>query len=276
MRIPAILLAAAMTVAPAFSTAASPLAADVRAAASSTVSATPDGLVKAQLAAVIAGDIKALITCMPAEKLELAKAQWEAFQQSPEDPNAEMQFGMVKGMLMAPDAVKGLVAMALPQMAQAQQMMPMMLGMMGQGMQQAMQMQMGMTDPAEVEQAAKVVEGMMAWLGGVDLTDEAKLTAAITTVVDTFGKLKIGSVAEFKKLTFDEVLVKGGVAFIGLKKVLATYGFDIDAAMKSAVVGAPVIDGDNASVPVTMKLFDIDLTSNAKLIKVDGVWVSEQ
>ncbi|MBR0346767.1 MAG: hypothetical protein IJI03_16070, partial [Rudaea sp.] len=180
--------------------------------------------------------------------------------------------------LTAPGAEDKLFAEAEPQLkkldAQAAQI-PMMIAM-GQGfLQSAIQQNQDLTDEQK-QQTSALVESAAKWAQGVKFTDPALAKAAIAAVTKTARDLNLKSLDEVRALSYDQGMVKAGIALGGFKQVAAAYGLKLDDWLDSVKAETVSTDGNTAKVKITYSAFDKPFTTESDLVKVDGKWYGKQ
>ena len=236
---------------------------------------SPDGAVKATVAALKANDIERFAaTAIPPAAYAEAEAEWRRQQSKPVDDQEAAQFDMMMTQLTADGAEQTLLAMVKPQLAEAQGMVQRGAGMLTMVASQTLASEE--LSPEEQQQMQAFTGAVGQWLGSIDLTDEAKVGEAIDVACATARELEIPNHAALRALSFDQALRKGGILLAGVKEILAIYDLDVDATLDSVEVGSPEIDGDIAKVPVTVTLLGQTYTSPSVLQQVDGRWYGQQ
>jgi len=242
--------------------------------------ATPDAAVLAAVRALRGNDINALLAAaLPAAEVAKIKSDWS--KKMAEDPISDedrKKFAEQMAKLTAPGAEDKLFAEAEPQLkkleAQAAQI-PMMIAM-GQGfLQSSIQQNQDLTDEQK-KQSAALVDAAAKWAQGVKFTDPALAKAAIATVTKTARDLNLKSLDEVRALSYDQGMVKAGIALAGVKQVAGTYGLKVDQWLDSVKAETVSTTGDSAKVKITYTAFDQPFTTESELVKVDGKWLGKQ
>ena len=238
--------------------------------AASSTNDSPEGAVKTMLESFGGNDVAAIFAVAAPETQAMARAEYEAMQAAETTPEEQAQFDGTLSMLTAEGAEGTLLAMAKPQLAEAQQGVAMMAAMLPMMAGQAIAEQ-DLT-PEEQQQSMAMLTALSGWLAGLDVTDEAKLEEAIGVLCTTARDLKFSNHAEMKAMDFDTMLGEAGKGLKGVKEVLKIYGVDVDATLKSVDVGSPEIDGDTAKVPYSITIMGEQHDAMVEVEKIDGKW----
>ena len=243
--------------------------------------ATPDAAIMASVRALRANDINGLlVAAMPPAEVAKMKADWaKNIAKDPITDEDRKKFSDQVAKLTAPGAEDKLYAEIEPQLKKFDQesaaQMPMMIAM-GQGfVQSSIQQSKDMNDDQK-KQATALIDAGGKWAQGVKFTDQALVKGAIAVICQTARDLNLKSLDEVRALTYDQGMIKAGVAIAGLKRVLAVYGLQIDHALDSIQVSTLSTEGDKAKVKVSYTAFDQPFSSDGDLVKVDGKWYGKQ
>jgi hypothetical protein len=173
----------------------------------------------------------------------------------------------------APGAEDKLFADIQPKLAQMGPQIPMgvamMSGMASQGIAQNPKL-----SAAEKTQANAVLTAITKWASTAPLADPEKAKQAIKVVCGTARDLKFTTLAAMQKLSFPEVAQKAGIAFGGLRKMLAVYNFDTDKMLDSVKAVKKSGDDNNAVVTVSYTLLDTPVSADVNMVQRDGRWYS--
>ena len=240
---------------------------------------TPEGAAKRMTAAVAKGDAVTFMNGLPPDKLAEAKSGWEKFRSSPTTDEEKAQFAQMVTMMTGANAEQNIFDMMKPKLASAQNDLKegvntfdtAMTGLLHNLMQQA-----STATPKEKEEAQKVVTAVISWLRSLNLINETKLKKAIGIAVATFKKANVTSLDQLKKLSFDEMLGKAGIVFLGVDEILASYGLPLRESIAGMKFSNAAITGDKAQVPYEFTMLDQTITGMAKMKKVDGKWVGDE
>lgn len=246
-------------------------------AATAQATANPADAITATAEKLKQGDVLAVIQMsVPPKHYDRMKADWKTEVQS--DPVTEedrVEFAAMMEKLTAADADAALFAEAEPELAKFETemaaQMPLMIGM-GQGFaMQAIQANEKLS-AAQKQQAGDVVGAVAGWLQGVQFADRELAKQAIGKVTATARSLELKTIDEARALEFEPAMAKAGIAFNGLKDVLAVYGLKLNEtfdSVKSEVVSQA---GDTAKVKVTYQIFNQPLAFETDMIQIDGRW----
>lgn len=231
---------------------------------------TPEGALVASVAALSTNDFTSLmkITQTPEQHAEMvAQFDAERAESSPEQL-AEMN-GTIQ-MLTAEGAEDLIYTMIQPKLAEAQGMLAMAPMMLGMAMAQLGQDPAA--DPAEQEQQQALMMAVQGWAAQVNLADEEKAKQAIGIICDAARSTGVTAAEQMQEMPFDELLGKAGMMVQGLKDVAALYGLDLQATIDSISVGEAAIDGDEATVPVTLSFLGVEMSDEVNMIKQGDNW----
>ncbi|MFY8134930.1 MAG: hypothetical protein ACOVKS_08000 [Aquimonas sp.] len=254
---------------------------DKGAADPAEATATPDAALKSATSALRQNDVSQFVKLvLPEARFNEVKAKYEAQQAEAgaPDPAEAAEFAEMMGKLTAADAETALMAELEPHLAQFEAemapQMPMMIGM-GRGMAvQGIQQNAEMSEDQK-RQATQVVDALGNWLSGVKLADRELAKQAIAKAVATARALDVKTLEQLQALSFDDALAKAGIAFGGLKDVLAVYGFDINAALDSAQIEVLNTEGDTARVKVGYTLLGATISSEQDMVREAGRWYGQ-
>lgn len=231
---------------------------------------TPEGAVKATVSALQKDDLhRALATALPPEAWIEFEQEWMAQQSEPVDEQQAAEFNEMMTKLTAEGAEQDLLTMVKPQLAMAQGQVEQMAGMFT--MLTAGAVPEGLS-AEEQQKAEKTMAAIGRWLASVDLTDEAKAEEAVGIVVATARELELPDYQAARALSLEQALDKGGVAMGGLKRVLALYDLDVQAVLDSVAVGSAEVEGETATVPVTVTILGEEHTMPLSLQQIAGRW----
>lgn len=238
--------------------------------------AAPDAAVKAAATALRQNDIAQFVKLvLPEARYNEAKAKFEARERTALEAGEEAEFSEMMAKLTASDAETALMAELEPHLARFEAemapQMPMMIGM-GRGIAvQGIQQNADMSEDQK-RQATQLVDAMGNWLSGVKLADRELAKQAIAKTVAAARKLDLKSLEQVNALSFDQAMDKAGIAFGGLKDVLAVYGFDVNAALESTQVEVLKSEADAARVKVSYTLLGSAITSEQDMVREGGRW----
>ena len=243
--------------------------------------ATPDAAIMGVVRALRANDINSfLASALPPGEVAKMKTDWSKnLAKDPVTDEDRKKFSDQMTKLTAPGAEDKLYAEIEPQLKKFDQesaaQMPMMIAM-GQGfVQSSIQQSKDMNDDQK-KQAAALVDAAGKWAQGVKFTDPTLVKGAIAVITRTARDLNLKSLDEVRALTYDQGMIKAGIAVSGLKQLLAVYGLQIDRSLDSIKAETVSATGDAAKVKVSYTAFDQPFSSDSDLVKVDGKWYGKQ
>jgi len=243
--------------------------------------ATPDQAILASVRALRANDLNAFFTAaMPAPEVAKMKADWSKHMtEKPITDDDRKKFTEQMNKLTAPGAEDKMYAEIEPQLKKFDQesaaQMPMLIAM-GQGfVQSSIQQSKDLTDEQK-KQSAALVAAAGTWAQSVKFTDPALVKAAIAALCKTARDLNLKSLDEVRALSYDQGMLKAGIALAGVKQILAVYGLKLDEALDSIKAETVSNAGDTAKVKVTYTAFNQPFATESDLVKVDGKWYGKQ
>jgi hypothetical protein len=243
--------------------------------------AAPDAAILVSVHALRANDLNGFLSAaLPPAEVAKIKTDWSKnLSKDPITDEDRKKFSDQIGKLTAAGAEDKLYADLEPQLKKFDQesaaQMPMMIAM-GQGfVQSSIQQSKDLTDDQK-KQSAALVDATAKWAQGVKFTDPVLVKGAIAAVCKTARDLNLKSLDEVRALTYDQGMLKAGIALAGLKQVLAVYGLQLDKSLDSIKAETVSTAGDSAKVKVTYSAFDQPFTTESDLLKVDGKWYGKQ
>ena len=254
---------------------------DGNAAVSGGDTSAPEAAVKTTLKQLKAGDFKALAhSALPPADYARLDAEWskklaEADEITDED---RQKFTEQMQQFTAPDCADKLFQQAEPVLGEFETkykaQLPMYVGM-GQTMAATGIDQSETLNAAQKQQAKDTLAVMAQWVQSTNWGDKDKARQAIGIVCDTARNIDLKTLDQARSLKFDEVLDKYGQVWGGARKVFALYDLDFNAIIDSAQVKTVSNDGSHAVVSTTVTMFDKPITSESKLVQIDGHWYNE-
>lgn len=242
---------------------------------------TPDASVVAAVQYLKAGNIDGLIqNALPPAEYAKVKAKWaEDINKDPITDEDRQKFAENVGKLTASDAEAKLWAELEPKLkemdAQMAQQMPMMVAM-GKGMIQSSIQQNQDLNDAQKQQASQAIDAVGNWVSTAKFTDPALAKQAISIVVKTARSINLKTLDEARALSYEQAMGKIGQGFLGLKEVLAIYGFSLDQTLDSVKAETLSSDASTAKVKISYTLFSTPLSAESDLVKVDDRWYGKE
>jgi hypothetical protein len=242
---------------------------------------TPDATIKAAVAGLKSGDLKALVASqVPPADLARVRQEWK--QEQAEKPVTEAdrkQFAEMMANLTAPNAETALYQKLDPQLTKMEPelktQLPGWVGL-GRGIVTAAINENKELNEAQKQQALKSVDSLAHWAESVNFTDRESAKRAIAVLCQSARQANVKSLDELHQLDFDQSLDKGSIAFRGGKQVLATYGLSLDKVLDSVKTEIISEQGDNAKVRVTYQLLDTAISYETDMTRVDGRWYGKE
>lgn len=250
-------------------------------AVAAKAAATPDGAILASVQHLKTGNIDGLMqSLLPPDKYAEAKADYsKEMNQEPASDEDKAKFAENMAKLTAPDAEAKLWAELEPKLkemdAQMAQQMPMMVAM-GKGfIQSSIQQNQELTE-IQKQQATQAVDALGNWVSTAKFTDPALAQKAIKIVCDTARKINLKTLDEARALGYEQAMSKVGVAYLGVKDVLALYGFSIDQTLDSVKAETVSSDATTAKVKISYSLLNTPLSAESDLVKVGERWYGKE
>lgn len=250
-------------------------------AVAAKAAATPEGAIMAPIAHLKSGNIDGLMqSVLPPEEYAKAKADYaKDMNKEPASEEDKAKFAENMAKLTAADAEAQLWAELEPKLkeldAQMAQQMPMMVAM-GKGViQSSIQQNQELTD-AQKLQASQAVDALGNWVTTAKFTDPALAQKAIKIVCDTARKINLKTLDEARALSYEQAMGKAGLAYLGVKDVLALYGFSIDQTLDSIKAETVSSDANTAKVKISYTLLNTPLSAESDMVKVGERWYGKE
>jgi hypothetical protein len=214
------------------------------------------------------------LTLSQAQFKELER-EWEKQRREPVNDAEDAQFQQTMAMLTAPGAEDQIMAMIKPKLDEMRPNMAMMVGMITGMAQSSIEQNAGL-GAEEKAQARKIVAGMTKVLQEHDLASEASARKAVGIVCSTARRLNLKSLGDVQRLSFNQLLARGGIAFGGLKQTLGVYGLEVDEWLDSIQAETVRVDGTAAVVRVTHEVFGVTQSLDTDMVQVGGRWICKE
>ena len=205
---------------------------------------------------------------------ELRKA-WDVQRRERIDPAEDAQFREGMAKLTEPGAENRLMAELEPQLEAARPQVEMLVGMFT-GMASSAIQQEDNLDAADKRRAVKLLDSIGRTLAENDLTDPASARKTIGIVCNTARKLRLRSLGDVQRLSFDQLLGKGNYAVAGAKDILKVYGMNVDSWLDSVKAETVREQGDKATVKVSYRILDIRESYEVDMVLVDDRWLQKE
>lgn len=250
-------------------------------AVAAKAAATPEGAIMAPIAHLKSGNIDGLMqSVLPPDEYAKAKADYaKDMNKEPATEEDKAKFAENMTKLTAPDAEAKLWTELEPKLkeldAQMAQQMPMMVAM-GKGViQSSIQQNQDLTE-AQKLQASQAVDALGNWVTTAKFTDPALAQKSIKIVCDTARKINLKTLDEARALSYEQAMSKAGVAYLGVKDVLAVYGFSIDQTLDSIKAETISSDAATAKVKISYTLLNTPLSAESDMVKVGERWYGKE
>ncbi|MDZ4813907.1 MAG: hypothetical protein SGI99_15035 [Pseudomonadota bacterium] len=249
---------------------------DAKAAIAAT-GASPQAAVAVAAKSLRAGNLKAIVEAsVPPQYLEQVRGKWLA--KMHEEPITDVDRAEFKQNLerfTAADAEQKMWAEIEPQFTQKQaeikMQMPMFIGI-GRGVLASGVQQREELNEAQKQQALAAVDAFAKWAETANFTDPELAKKSIGIFCSSAREMNLQSLDEVRAMSFDQVLVKGDIAFAGVKKVFDLYGFSLDQVFDSVDTQLISQTADAAKVKVNFQMFGQPLDFETDMVKFDGRW----
>jgi hypothetical protein len=129
---------------------------------------------------------------------------------------------------------------------------------------------------AQKLQATQAVDALGNWVSTAKFTDPGLAQKSIKIVCDTARKINLKTLDEARALSYEQAMSKVGVAYLGLKDVLALYGFSIDQTLDSVKAETLSSDATTAKVKISYSLLNTPLSAESDLVKVGERWYGKE
>ncbi len=194
---------------------------------------------------------------------------------SPVTDEDRAKFADAMHQLTEPDAEKKLFAGIRPRLLQYDKeyrdQMPLMAGIFQSMALTAIDQTKELTH-VEKQQVRDILAVVATWVQQVPWGDQDKARQAIAALTDTARSLQPGTLDQLRALDFDASLAKYGIAWGGLKRLLAVYGLSLDQSFNSATVETLEASDSSAHLRIHYVLLGTRLATEVTMIKLDGHW----
>ncbi len=242
-------------------------------------SATPQATVQNAIDDIQAGNFDRLMQhLLPPAEYKQMRAQWSDMHRRDIDEvsNEDRQrFARQMKALTEPGAKAGQFKKLEPMLdawdSKYKQRLPMMVGifriMVGTKITQSDTM-----SAEQKSQARGVLDALAEWAQGTNWGDKAKARQAVGIVVDTARALKLKTLDQAYRLSYEEAMQRYGTAWNGIKQLLDVYGLSLDTILDSATLKTLEQTGDTARVEVDFTILGKPLTSTIDMVRKDKRW----
>lgn len=238
--------------------------------------ATPDAAVMETVRALRQNDLHTFFgSVLGAEGMSELESEWNDERQRKPSAAEEAEYSASMQKLTAPGAEEKLMEELRPQLAEMRAQVPMMVGMF------SMMAQAGVDEDEtlsaqEKQEAKKVISAVAELFEKGDVTSEAFANKAVGIVCRTARKLELTSLTQVQKLSFEQLLGKGDIAFGGLKEVLAVYGIDVDRWLDTVEAETVKSSGNTALVKVSFQFLGIPMDVDMEMERQGDDWIRKE
>jgi hypothetical protein len=239
----------------------------------------PTAVVEAGVAALRKGDLRAFLESqLPPSEIERLRAEHAAQAGEPVDEADRQRFASWMGDLTAPDAEDRVMAAIEPQLQQFEREIEPQLarnvGML-KGLAMVAIQQNEDLGPLAKRQAVASLDALAGWVSSTRFTDRARLRESIGHLAAAAREADVASLDALNALDWDASLDRASIAFRGVKRVLETYGFPVDATLDSVRAEVLSQDGDRARIKVGYELLGQPMSFDVDLVARDGRWYAK-
>ena len=221
-------------------------------------------------------DTRALVySLMTDEQIQQAKREWDTQRKQAIDPAEDREFKEMMGQLTAPGAEKALMAQIEPALDEIRPQLTMMIAMFT-GMGQAALQENHALSPDEKAQAERILDAVSRTLLTNDLTDPASARKAVGILCSAARNLRVDSLTDVQRLSFDQVLDKGDIVLEALKDILVVYGISPDKWLSTFKAETVRQNGDTAVVRLHYEFLGVKDSSEYEMVKVGKRWVQKE
>lgn len=240
--------------------------------------ATPEAAVKSTARLLEAGDFDGLMhNLLPAAEYRELRQGWK--DGDPGDANINLvnraRFAVMMQTLTAAGAEKRLMTDVKPLLTKYQStykaQLPTMIGIASTVIDTQLDHARDLS-VAQRGQARDIVAAVGQWAQRAPWGDADKAQQAIDILVGTARKLDLKSLEQAYALDYGAAMKRYGVAWNGLKAMLAVYGFSLDKVFDSVTTRLIDSDGNTARVAVHYQVLGKPMDTTVMLIKQDGHW----
>lgn len=121
-------------------------------------------------------------------------------------------------------------------------------------------------------QARGVLDALAKWAQGTNWGDKVKAKQAVGIVVDTVRGLKLKTLDQAYKLSYEDAMQRYGTAWGGIKQLLGVYGLSLDTILDSTKLKTLEQKGDTAKVEVDYTILGKPMTSTVDMVRKGKRW----
>jgi len=239
----------------------------------------PTAVIEAGVAALRAGDLRAFVESqLPPAEIERLRAEHAAKSAEPVDEAERKRFANLMAMLAAPDAEDQVMAAIEPKLAQFEREIEPQLTRniaMLKGLAMVAIQQNEDLTPLAKAQAVASLDAVSGWIARTRFSDRERLREAIGHLAAAAREADVATLDALNALNWDAALDRASIAFRGVKRVLETYGFSVDAMLDSVRTEVVSKEGDRARIKVRYELLGKPMSFDVDLVARDGRWYTK-
>ena len=242
---------------------------------------TPEAAAQSSIDLIKAGDFNGLWKhALPPADYALLRADWVKHAQNEPPVTAEdrARFDSTLQQLTGPDAENKLYADLQPKLAamatKYNDQIPVLISVGGALAKNAVAQNKNL-DAEQKAQVNAALDVLTPWAQKAPWFDDAKAKQSIGVVVATARKLDLKNPDQLRSMDFDTAMTKYAIGFAGIKQLLANYGLSVDDALGSVKVSPIDSSNGHARVKIDYTLLGKPLSTESKMVQVDGRWYSE-
>lgn len=243
---------------------------------------TPEATVMTSAALLKSGDFNRFWKHgLPPADYATLRADWTRRQQAepPVTADDRARFAAALQQVTGPDAENTLYAMLGPKLTalelQYKDQLPMLISV-GNALAKNAVAQSSALGATQKTQIAAAVDVLAPWAQQAPWFDQAKAKQGVGIVVSSARKLALTSPDQVRSMDFDTTMGKYSIGFAGLKQLLANYGLAMDDTLDSVKASQLERSDGHARVKIDYALLGKPLSTEMKLVQLDGRWYSEE
>lgn len=243
---------------------------------------TPEAAVKTSAALLKSGDFNHFWKHgLPPADYATLRTDWTRRQQAepPITADDRARFASALQQLTGPDAENTLYAMLGPKLTalelQYKDQLPMLISV-GNALAKNAVARSSTLGGTQKTQIAAAVDVLAPWAQQAPWFDQAKAKQGVDIVVTSARKLALTSPDQVRSMDFDTTMGKYSIGFAGLKQLLANYGLSLDDTLDSVKASQLESSSGHARVKIDYTLLGKPLSTEMKLVQLDGRWYSEE
>ncbi len=220
--------------------------------------------------------LEAVQLVVPPENLDQLRTEWKKkLDSEPPSDEDRAEYAETMKKLTAADAEAQLYAEVEPLLIKFETEIAAQLPMfviMGQGFLTQAINENDDLNANQKKQAIDAVGALGGWLQSANLADRDLAKRGIGIAVKTARNLDLPTLDAVHSLDFDQSMAKTGMAFGGMKEILALYGFDLNQTLASIKAKETSREDGVATVAVDFSLLGKPMSTETEMVERDGRW----